>query len=530
MNKKLIVGLIILMSISLIGIIGVQVLWIQNSIRIQEQKFDENIKDVLQTVVKNLEQKEDVLLLGEGLNWVKQIHSDNNEIVKISQFVEDKTHNKHRKIVITGKHDTVDKNVAYTSKAEFVILSDDSKPEVGNKSTKAKNNDTTIDITVNLTDADTLIRIQKKEKQIEKLFDKVVYEYKLKDNKIEERIKQEDIARQLESAFKDDNIKVDYQFSVFDDDNDKLIFSTDTTQNPIILKSKYKQSLFPGDVFKKNNQLFLSVENRSHLIYKSILPLLVLSGIFTFFILASFVATIIFIFRQKKISDIKTDFINNMTHEFKTPIATIALASDSIVNPKVIGLPERIRYFASIIKDENYRMNTQVENIMQLSLYGKHELEINPQSMHLNESILKAAEHIKLQIDEKKGKLDLKLDAINDIVKVDEVHFFNVLFNLLDNSIKYSEGSPEIEIGTKNTGRNMLIWIEDKGMGMNLKTQKRIFRKFYRAQSGNIHKVKGFGLGLSYVKLIVDRHMGTINVTSKLGQGTRVEISLPLNM
>jgi len=175
-------------------------------------------------------------------------------------------------------------------------------------------------------------------------------------------------------------------------------------------------------------------------------------------------------------------------------------------------------------------MNKQVENIMQLSLYGKHELEINPQALHLNESIQKAAEHIQLQIDERKGNLKLKLDAINDIVKVDEVHFFNVLFNLLDNAIKYSEGNPEIEIGTKNTGKQICVWIKDSGMGMNQKTQKRIFKKFYRAQSGNIHKVKGFGLGLSYVKLIVDRHMGDIKVNSKIGQGTCVEISLPLNV
>jgi len=530
MNKKLIIGLIVLMSISLIGIIGVQILWIQNSIKIEERRFDENINDILQTVVENLEQDEDVHIIGEGLNWVKQIHKDNNEIVKISQFIDDKTHNKHRKIIITGEHDSLGKKKLYTSQAQFVIHSDDKKLEVHGNSNDSNDIDSTIDININFSSEDTLIRIKKKEKQIEKLFDKVIYEYKLKDNKLEDRIDQVDIANQLNLAFEDENINIDYQFGVSNRQNNELIFSSDSIQNPIIINSKYKQSLFPGDVFKKNNQLFVAVTNRGSLIYKSILPLLILSGIFTFFILASFVATVIFIFRQKKISDIKTDFINNMTHEFKTPIATIALASDSIVNPKVIGLPERIRYFASIIKDENYRMNTQVENIMQLSLYGKHELEINPQTLHLNESIQKAAEHIKLQIDERQGSLNLKLEAINDIVKVDEVHFFNVLFNLLDNSLKYSDGKPIIEIGTKNLGKNILIWIKDSGMGMNMKTQKRIFRKFYRAQSGNIHKVKGFGLGLSYVKLIVDRHMGDIKVNSKLGQGTTVEITLPLNL
>lgn len=528
MNKKLIVGLIVLMSISLIGIIGVQILWIQNSIRIEEKRFDENIKDILKTVVLNLEQDEDVHIIGEGLNWVKETHGDKNEIIKISEFIDNKSNKKHQKIIIHGEHDSVLKDKIHKTRAKILIHANDENVVVNTDSDE--NQDSVVDIDINLTTTDTLIRIKKKEQQIGKLFNKVIYEYTLKDNKLEERIDQEDIAEQLNSAFKNEGIDVNYQFGVSNKKNDKLIFSSDSIQNAIILNTKYKQSLFPGDVFKKNNQLLISIKNKGSIIYKSILPLLILSGIFTLFILASFVATIVFIFKQKKISDIKTDFINNMTHEFKTPIATIALASDSIVNPKVIGLPERIRYFASIIKDENYRMNTQVENIMQLSLYGKHELEINPQALHLNESIQKAAEHIKLQIDEKKGNLNLKLDAINDIVKVDEVHFFNVLFNLLDNAIKYSDDQPEIEIGTKNTGRQICVWIKDSGMGMNPKTQKRIFKKFYRAQTGNIHKVKGFGLGLSYVKLIVDRHMGTIKVDSKVGSGTCIEISLPLNV
>ncbi len=528
MNKKLIVGLIVLMSISLIGIIGVQILWIQNSIRVEERRFDENIKDILKTVVLNLEQDEDVHIIGEGLNWVKEIHGDNDEIIKISEFIDDKSIKRHQKIIIRGEHDSVLKNKIHETRAKIFIQAGDGNVKLNANS--SDDEDSSIDIDINLTTTDTLIRIKKKEQQIGKLFNKVIYEYSLKDNKLEERIDQEDIEEQLNLAFEDENVDVEYQFGVSDRKNDSLIFSSDSIQDSLILTSKYKQSLFPGDVFKKNNQLIISINNRGSIIYKSILPLLILSGIFTLFILASFITTLIFIFKQKKISDIKTDFINNMTHEFKTPIATIALASDSIVNPKVIGLPERIRYFASIIKDENYRMNTQVENIMQLSLYGKHELEINPQALHLNDSIQKAAEHIQLQIDEKKGVLNLKLDAINDIVKVDEVHFFNVLFNLLDNAIKYSDGKPEIEIGTKNTGRQICIWIKDSGVGMNPKTQKRMFKKFYRAQTGNIHKVKGFGLGLSYVKLIIDRHMGTINVTSKVGKGTCVEISLPLNV
>ena len=175
-------------------------------------------------------------------------------------------------------------------------------------------------------------------------------------------------------------------------------------------------------------------------------------------------------------------------------------------------------------------MNKQVENILQLSLFGKHELNINPQTNHLNEILQKAAEHIQLQIDEKGGSLIIKLEAVNDICDVDEVHFLNAIFNLLDNSIKYSLAEPQIEIGTRGIDNKIQIWIKDSGIGMSTDTRKKAFKKFFRAETGNIHNVKGFGLGLSYVKLIVDKHNGNIEVLSKQNEGTMVTITLPLKV
>jgi len=280
--------------------------------------------------------------------------------------------------------------------------------------------------------------------------------------------------------------------------------------------------------FLSNHKLSLLFPDQFNFIYKSIFSLLILSAIFTLFIIFTFGNAIFFILKQKRINDIKSDFINNITHEFKTPIATIALASDSINNPKIIGDPDRIRYFTSIIKDENFRMNKQVENILQLSLFGKHELDINPQTNHINEILQKAAEHIQLQVDEKNGTLKIDLKAINDIAEIDEVHFLNAIFNLFDNSIKYSIEKPEIEIGTKNQDNKIHIWIKDSGIGMNPQTKKKVFRKFFRAETGNIHNVKGFGLGLSYVKLIIEKHNGHIDIISKPNEGTIVNLTLPL--
>jgi two-component system phosphate regulon sensor histidine kinase PhoR len=249
---------------------------------------------------------------------------------------------------------------------------------------------------------------------------------------------------------------------------------------------------------------------------------------FTLIIISAFYVTVSTLLRQKKLSEIKNDFINNMTHEFKTPLATISLAVDAMRNEKVVQDREKSAYFSSIIKEENRRMNKQVETILQAALIDRQELQLKLQPLHINEVIKKVMDNFKLQLEEIHATVVLQLEAGHDMAEADEVHFTNLISNLIDNAIKYSRDKLTIGIQTYTSGKNLAIRIEDNGIGMTKETQRRIFEKFYRAHTGNVHNVKGFGLGLSYVKSVVDAHNGRIKVESTVGKGTAFTLDIPL--
>ena len=223
----------------------------------------------------------------------------------------------------------------------------------------------------------------------------------------------------------------------------------------------------------------------------------------------------------------KSDFINNMTHEFKTPIATISVATDSIINEKVVSDPERIRYFAGMIKKENARMNRQVEDILTIARLDKKDFEFNWEAIDVHELISDAIQGINLQVEKRGGTITTNLDANNSMVTTDRIHCTNVVYNLLDNAIKYSDESPEISVSTINRQNGVLISVVDKGIGMTKVVQGKIFERFYRQTSGNIHNVKGFGLGLSYVKAVLEANHGNISVQSEPEKGSKFEVFLP---
>ncbi|WP_325594561.1 HAMP domain-containing sensor histidine kinase [Puia sp.] len=251
---------------------------------------------------------------------------------------------------------------------------------------------------------------------------------------------------------------------------------------------------------------------------------------FTLVIIAAFYVTVNALVRQKKLSEIKNDFINNMTHEFKTPLATISLAVDALRNEKVVQDRTKSEYFTGIIKEENKRMNKQVETILQASLLDRQEQQLNRKSLHAHVIIQEALENFELQLEGKGGRSELQLNAKDDQIFADEVHFTNIITNLIDNAVKYSKENLFIKITTHSTPKNLVIRIEDNGIGMSKETQRRIFEKFYRAHTGNLHNVKGFGLGLSYVKTIVEAHEGRIKVDSTIGKGTSFTLEFPLKL
>jgi two-component system phosphate regulon sensor histidine kinase PhoR len=251
------------------------------------------------------------------------------------------------------------------------------------------------------------------------------------------------------------------------------------------------------------------------------------SGLFLLIIFSTFALSLYFILRQKKTSEMQADFINNMTHEFKTPIATISLAADTIANSKVISDEEKVKHFVGMIKKENSRMNRQVETILQIATLDKHEMDFDFTETDLHEVITQAIDTVEIQVTERGGVIKRQLDAARSIVIGDAEHLRNLVHNLLDNANKYSEKAPEITVRTRDNDSGIFLSVEDKGIGMTKAVQHRVFERFYRETTGNIHNVKGFGLGLNYVKAITDAHGGTITVESEEGHGSTFTVFLP---
>jgi two-component system, OmpR family, phosphate regulon sensor histidine kinase PhoR len=276
--------------------------------------------------------------------------------------------------------------------------------------------------------------------------------------------------------------------------------------------------------------LVVIVPNQKQIVFKELLWFIVGAILFTLIIISAFYITLRTLLNQKKIAEIKSDFINNMTHEFKTPLATISLAVDALKNEKVIADKEKSAYFTGVIKEENVRMNKQVEAILQAALLDKQEVQVNLKQHSAHELIENATSNIDLPLKQKAGVLETSFAATKFNVMVDEVHFTNLINNLLDNALKYSKDdtAPLIRLTTANVGNSLRIKIEDNGIGMSKETVHRIFEKFYRAHTGNVHNVKGFGLGLSYVKTMVEAQKGTIRAESILGKGSTFTLQFPL--
>jgi two-component system phosphate regulon sensor histidine kinase PhoR len=274
-------------------------------------------------------------------------------------------------------------------------------------------------------------------------------------------------------------------------------------------------------------QMVLVVPNFKAIVFKQMKWMIVGSIIFTLMIISAFTVTVFALIRQKKLSEIKNDFINNMTHEFKTPLATISLAVDALRNNKVIEDRTRMEYFSSIIKEENKRMNKHVETILQAALMDRQEINLNKAPLHVHDLIKEAVSNYTLQLQEKEGRIELDLNAKEDLINGDEVHFRNLISNLIDNAVKYSKDKLVLKISSSIVSKNLLLKFEDNGIGMSKETVRRIFEKFYRAHTGNLHNVKGFGLGLSYVKTIIDAHNGRIKVESSPGKGSSFTLEVP---
>jgi two-component system phosphate regulon sensor histidine kinase PhoR len=359
---------------------------------------------------------------------------------------------------------------------------------------------------------------------------------------IGQRIDIEEVKKKFKKAFLANDLKdIRFEFGIAAfDNNDNTVFEKVTAnfmasfEDTIHNYTKYvgleALSGTAGENLSTTEMLVVVIPNIKSIVYKSLQWRIATSIAFTIIILAAFYLTVRTMLRQKKLAKIKNDFINNMTHEFKTPIATISLAVDAMRNEKVLDDREKISYFNRIIKEENQRMNRQVETILKASQLEKQEVELILKPVHVHEVIKDVVDNFTLQLEDRKGKVEMALHAQNDTIEADEVHLSNLVNNLVDNALKYSKENtaPVVKLTTQSNGKKFSLKIEDNGIGMNRDTLKKIFERFYRAHTGNIHNVKGFGLGLSYVKTMVEAHDGDIKAESILGKGSTFTVDLPL--
>lgn len=350
----------------------------------------------------------------------------------------------------------------------------------------------------------------------------------LSNRPLEKRVNQSQVQKLLQEELISRGIYSPFNIEIRD--RSRIIYhSPDAETLAASNKSpRYTTALFKGDFGESTGRLSIYFPNKKRVIVDNmsylILPTLALFAV----LIGCFAYTLSIIFKQKKISEMKTDFINNMTHEFKTPVATIMIASESLRDPEIASNEQRVNKLANIIYDENVRLGSHIERVLNIAKLEKENLRMERTDVRVNALIEGVLDSMHLQLNKANGVLQTELLATRDLIIGDELHLSNVFFNLVDNAIKYSPNPPDIQVKTYNSKGNIVISISDKGMGMNKEQQEKIFDQFYRIPTGNLHNVKGFGLGLSYVHDIVKRLDGKIQVKSEKDKGTTFEITLPL--
>lgn len=509
------------MSISLIGIIFVQSFWIKTTLDNRERQFSLNVNQALKAVTETIKDREMRDYLAVYQKLIDSIgEPQESQLTSVFQYI---NRNQNTNQTFVYSHGILEEDYNITSS----LLESQSSDTTNIKDYKSLKTTTIIDDAFDreMQNMSSIERLQRVEKM--SLIDRAKYESVFSDlaklKPIHKRVNNVEIELLLQRELRERDLDLDYDYRVFDGDLATKVGSDRYTNLEGI--EKFSMPLFANNKGETNFSLVIGFPNRVSYLRSSISFLIILSIVFTLVIIISFVSTILSSIRQKNISEMKTDFINNMTHEFKTPIATIDLALNAVKNEKVKKDNTLVDKYLSIIKEENKRMNLQVENVLKISQLENKNILLNKTKTNINDIILKSVASVKLLLDEKNGSIDLKLseNIIEFEFAFDEM--INVFINILDNSIKYSKEEPKIHIESFMDLNLIKVKITDNGIGMSTKVKNKIFENFYRETKGNIHNVKGHGLGLSYVKKIVDLHGGTISVSSDLNKGTSFTLS-----
>ncbi len=544
MDRRKIRWIIVLMSLALAGIIALQIKWIRDDFQLKEQQFDQAVNHALSSVVDRIETKEAAKILQ---NRLFSINPDSISEMMLSDTMNADVYQVRDTIIETASEPTSNsgpwpetaekqgRNITLPQQDRQRSFLRVQRRNIVQTDSISKRTIESSQITRIYGDSAEVVirqneeRIKSRLSKLNEVMKKMAIEFVGSDKDVLDRINKVDLDSIIKNELKNNSIELPFQYGVVSSMNGSILYSNTVKSDSSLLTSPYKIILFPHDVVARPDYLFVRFKDTLRYFLDSMWFMLLSSAVLTFVLIFGFAYTIQVILRQKKLSDIKTDFINNMTHEFKTPIATISLAVDSLRNPKAIADPSKFEYFTRIIREENRRMNNQVERVLQMAQIDKQELELRKETVDLHQLIDHAIEQLRIQVESRNGTLTKDLLANNAMVFGDPVHLSNIIFNLLDNANKYSVDRPVIHIETVADSTGISVRVKDQGIGMTRETQKRIFEKFYRVPTGNIHNIKGFGLGLSYVDIILKKHNGWIQVQSEPGKGSTFEFHVPLS-
>ena len=525
MNKRLFVLLVILMSLSLIGIIFVQGYWIKKSVDDKEDQFSNSVSEVLDRVADKITRRERndyfdrYVNIKDSIGDLKSAHFKNfffvdqdissDEIHYYSHGILEEEYNIASTFFDSGSSEDTTTIKNYTSRR----LKATYKEDIGFDGRQSK-----------FTPIEKIEKIGGLTSMEISAFEDMFGEF-AKRVPIHNRVSKQEIELLLQRELVNRNINTDYEYGIA---SRGLPTSVKSRKFSFRNTTPYKSLIFKDSEGNSDYTLLIAFPKKKRFLIRSILGMAALSLLFTLVIIIAYSSAIYQLIRQKQISEIKSDFINNMTHEFKTPIATINLAVEAIKNPQVIDDKEKVMRYLQMIRDENKRMHAQVENVLRISKLEKNQLDISKDRVDVHDIIHDAIAHVELIVGDRGGYIETHLKANRKEVLANEMHFTNVLVNILDNAIKYSPEAPKIDIYTEEVKNNIIIEIKDQGAGMSKAVLKKVFEKFYREHTGDIHNVKGHGLGLAYVKRIIEDHQGEVYAESEKGKGSSFYIKLPL--
>ena len=498
MDKNKFLLIVILTVVSMVSILLVQFSWISQINELNNERFEKDINDVLFTVNQKLEEREILILTRENLEAKFKI-SRSNETggVELIESIFSK------RTIQDGEIETKQNSLQFDLESSNKNV--DSDDNINASILVEDFNEVTVD---------TLIQ-----KQIDKVLDRsemiqiILNKLLTGDRNIKTELNKNSIEKLIKTSLKQKNINIDFEYLLLDNEKNNILLSN--TEDDKILKSNFSISLFQNDLIDSNLVLFLDFPLKNSYLRDNNIYSLAFSFIFILLIALSFYYVVVKAFRLKKLSEIKNDFIDNMTHELKTPISTISLACEAMIDNK-----KNKNDYVKIIDEENKRLGHQVERVLNIARTEKQSYKIDKSSVNIHEIIEESINVFRFKLEKKGGKIVNKLNAENPIINGNKSHLVNVFNNLIENGIKYSKDKPVITIESRNDESSMEISIKDNGIGIKKNNLDKIFDKFYREPQGNIHNVKGFGLGLSYVKNIIDKLNAKIFVKSKYGHGS----------